>query len=78
MTRVCVFCGSNPGVRAVYGEAARLLGRALGEAGVGLVYGGASVGLMGVVADAALEAGGNVVGVIPRALVDLGRALAGK
>ncbi len=68
--RVCVFCGSAPGVRAEYEAATRALGTALGERGIGVVYGGASVGLMGTVADAALAAGGEVVGVIPQALVD--------
>ncbi len=67
--RVCVFCGSNPGVRPVYAEAARALGRTLAERGMGLVYGGARVGLMGAVADTVLEAGGEAIGVIPHALV---------
>jgi len=67
--RICVFCGSNPGTRPAYREAARDLGRALARRGIGLVYGGGSVGLMGAVADAALEVGGEVVGVIPEALV---------
>jgi uncharacterized protein (TIGR00730 family) len=67
---VCVFCGSSPGVRGAYAEAARQLGSVLGREDVRLVYGGASVGLMGVVADAARAAGGEVVGVIPHALVD--------
>ena len=66
--RVCVFCGSSPGLRPEYLESARLLGQALAERGVGLVYGGARVGLMGAVADAVLRAGGDVIGVIPRAL----------
>jgi hypothetical protein len=66
--RVCVFCGSSEGRSPVYAEAARMLGRTLAERGLGVVYGGGSVGLMGVVADAALAAGGEVVGVIPRAL----------
>ncbi len=68
MQRICVFCGSSSGTRPAYAEAARRLGAALARRGVGLVYGGASVGLMGAVADAALEAGGEVVGVIPGAL----------
>ena len=68
MRRVCVFCGSSNGANPVYQEAARAMGRALAGRGIGLVYGGGSTGLMGVVADAALEAGGEVVGVIPRAL----------
>jgi uncharacterized protein (TIGR00730 family) len=65
---VCVFCGSACGVRAEYVEAARTVGVALAQAGLGLVYGGGRVGLMGIVADAALAAGGRVVGVIPDAL----------
>lgn len=68
MRRVCVFCGSSPGKSPVYLEAARATGRALARRGIGLVYGGGSVGLMGAVADATLEAGGEAVGVIPRAL----------
>jgi uncharacterized protein (TIGR00730 family) len=68
--RLCVFSGSSPGGHPDYAAATAGLGRALAEAGIGVVYGGASVGLMGVVADAALAAGGEVVGVIPRALVD--------
>ena len=67
---LCVFCGSNPGRLHVYREAAVALGTALAESGVGLVYGGASVGLMGAVADAALAAGGEVIGVIPQSLAD--------
>jgi uncharacterized protein (TIGR00730 family) len=66
--RICVFAGSNPGTRPEYAAAARALGAELAARGLGLVYGGSSVGLMGVVADAALAAGGSVVGVIPRAL----------
>ncbi len=68
MKRVCVFCGSSPGKSPVYLEAARRTGRTLARRGIGLVYGGGGTGLMGAVADAALEAGGEVVGVIPRAL----------
>jgi uncharacterized protein (TIGR00730 family) len=68
--RLCVFSGSSPGAQPAYAEAARELGGALAAQGIGLVYGGASVGLMGVVADAALDAGADVVGVIPQALVD--------
>ncbi len=68
MRRICVFCGSSPGARPSYANAARSLGAQLAGRGVGLVYGGASVGLMGAVADAALAAGGEVIGVIPRAL----------
>ena len=69
MQSVCVFCGSNPGARHVYAEAARALGRTLADRGLRLVYGGAAVGLMGTLADAALAAGGNVVCVIPGVLV---------
>jgi len=70
MERLCVFSGSSPGAHPDYARAAQELGCALTGAGIGLVYGGASVGLMGAVADAALEAGGEVIGVIPQALVD--------
>jgi uncharacterized protein (TIGR00730 family) len=66
--RLCVFCGSNVGARTAYADAARALGAALARRGTGLVYGGGSVGLMGITADAALAAGGEVIGVIPRAL----------
>jgi uncharacterized protein (TIGR00730 family) len=66
--RVCVFCGSSSGVLPVYRDEAVALGRLLGEAGVGLVYGGAQVGLMGALADAALASGSEVIGVIPRML----------
>jgi hypothetical protein len=69
-TRICVYCGSNPGVRPSYAAAARRLGGLLGERGLGLVYGGGNVGLMGSLADAALGAGAEVVGVIPRVMVD--------
>ena len=65
---VCVFCGSREGRAAVYREAARSVGRTLGARGHGLVYGGAGRGLMGVVADAALDAGARVVGVLPEQL----------
>jgi uncharacterized protein (TIGR00730 family) len=70
MKAVTVFCGSNPGVRPEYLAAAAALGNAIAGRGLALVYGGASVGLMGRVADAALAAGGHVVGIIPSALVD--------
>ncbi len=63
--RVCVFCGSSQGIRPSYAEAARRVGRAIARHGLGLVYGGGRVGLMGVLADAAVEAGGEVVGIIP-------------
>jgi len=68
--RLCVFCGSNAGQDPVYIASARALGEALAAGGIGLVYGGASVGLMGAVADAALAKGGDVTGVMPQALVD--------
>ena len=77
MRRVCVFCGSSVGARPEDEAAARGLGRLLAERGVGLVYGGASVGLMGAVADATLAADGEVVGVMPRALVEKEVAHAG-
>jgi uncharacterized protein (TIGR00730 family) len=68
--RIGIFCGSSAGGDAAYAEAARLVGRTLAERGIGIVYGGGRVGLMGAVADAALAHGGEVVGVIPRALVE--------
>ena len=71
MRRVCVYCGSNAGARPAYAAAAAALAAALAERGLGVVYGGGNVGLMGVLADAALAAGGEVIGVIPRALVEL-------
>ena len=69
MRRICVFCGSSLGSRPVYGEVARRLGALLAVRGIGLVYGGSKVGLMGAIADAALAAGGEVIGVIPEPLV---------
>jgi uncharacterized protein (TIGR00730 family) len=68
MNRICVFCGSSPGHDPRYLEAARATGRLLAARGLGLVYGGGSAGLMGAVADAALAAGGEVIGVIPQVL----------
>jgi uncharacterized protein (TIGR00730 family) len=70
MERLCVFSGSSPGAHSDYLRAAQELGRALADQDVALVYGGASVGLMGAVADAMLDAGGEAIGVIPQALVD--------
>lgn len=70
MRAVCVYCGSNAGVREDYGVLARALGTEIARRGTALVYGGARVGLMGQVADAALAAGGRVVGIIPQSLVD--------
>lgn len=71
MKRVCVYCGSNFGRGTAFREAAAELGTRLAGRGLGLVYGGGSVGLMGAVADAVLKAGGEVIGVIPRKLVEL-------
>lgn len=68
MKRICVYCGSSPGKQTEYSAMARSLGRELAARGLGLVYGGASVGVMGAVADAALEGGSEVIGVIPQAL----------
>ena len=70
LRRVCVFCGSSMGAKAAYREAAVQTGRAIGRRGWGLIYGGAGKGLMGAVADSALAAGAEVVGVIPRSMVD--------
>lgn len=70
MQRVLVFCGSSPGARAEYAQRAAALGRLIAGRGLDLVYGGAAVGLMGELADAALDAGGRVIGVIPRRLVE--------
>ncbi|MEP6538432.1 MAG: TIGR00730 family Rossman fold protein [Bryobacteraceae bacterium] len=69
MKRICVFCGSSLGARPVYAAAARALGSLLAARGIGLVYGGAKVGLMGSLADAAIAAGGKVIGVMPELLV---------
>lgn len=71
LTAVCVFCGSSPGARSEYLEAARSVGEALARRGIRLVYGGGSVGLMGATADACLAAGGHVTGVITRRLLGL-------
>ncbi len=68
--RICVFCGASPGRGGAYRDLARAVGVDLAERGIGIVYGGGRVGLMGALADAALMAGGEVVGVIPRRLVD--------
>jgi uncharacterized protein (TIGR00730 family) len=68
--RLCVFCGSSPGARPAYAEATVELARLLVRDGIGLVYGGAHVGLMGLLADTVLGEGGEATGVIPRALVD--------
>ena len=70
LNAIAVFCGSSLGTDPVYAEAARLTGRTLAQRGIDVVYGGGHVGLMGAVADAAIDAGGRVVGVIPRQLDD--------
>lgn len=71
LATVCVYCGSNSGAGNAYQLAARALGDSIARRGLRLVYGGGSVGLMRIVADAALEVGGEVIGVIPQQLVDL-------
>lgn len=76
MRRLCIFCGSSAGKRPAYRAAAEAVGRLLAERDIELVYGGGNVGLMGVVADACLDAGGRVIGVIPEALV--GREFEGR
>ena len=68
MKSVCVFCGSNYGTSEAYSQAAWDMGKSIAEAGLTLVYGGANVGLMGMVADGALDAGGKVIGILPKAL----------
>lgn len=70
ISNVCIYCGSGPGNDPAYVDAATQLGTALGQAGVGLIYGGGSTGLMGAAADAVLAAGGEVTGIIPQFLVD--------
>jgi len=72
---VCVYCGSGPGRNSAYLKAANTLGRQLAEAGIGLVYGGGSLGLMGEVARATLSSGGYVTGIIPEFLVQKERML---
>ena len=69
MDNVCVFCGSSPGANHAYLEAGRTVGDLLARRGMTVIYGGGKVGIMGAVADAALAAGGKVIGVIPRSLV---------
>lgn len=66
--RICVFCGSNPGHNAAYLQAASDLGRLLSAEGIGVIYGGGRVGIMGALADAALAAGGEVIGILPAAM----------
>jgi len=69
LTSICVYCGSSEGGSPAYVEAARILGAAMAEAGIGLVYGGGSIGLMGTLARTVLERGGAVTGIIPRFLL---------
>lgn len=69
MKRICVFCGSQPGLRPIYQTTAEQLGSLLAQQGIELVYGGGRVGLMGTVADATLAAGGKAIGIIPESLV---------
>ena len=76
MKRLCVFCGSNAGHRPDYRLAAEAVGRTLAKQGIGLVYGAGNIGLMGAVADACLAAGGEVIGIIPQAL--MGKEVAGR
>jgi uncharacterized protein (TIGR00730 family) len=68
MKRICVFCGSNSGTNPVYAEAAKRMGSVLVRRGIGLVYGGGRVGLMGTIADTVMAEGGEVIGIIPEAL----------
>ena len=70
MKTICIFCGSSSGIGDAYLAAARNLGATLAQRGIGIVYGGAHVGTMGAVADAALAAGGSVTGIMPQRLVD--------
>src|SRR5262245_37594178 len=70
MKRICVYCGSSPGASPGFRAAAEALGVLLAKRGIGVVYGGGNIGLMGVVARAALQAGGEVIGVIPRSLME--------
>ncbi len=70
MNRLCVFCGSSPGANPAYTDATEELAALLAGQGIGVVYGGGGVGLMGKLADAVLAAGGEIIGVIPRSLVD--------
>ena len=76
MKSICVFCGSNAGHNPLYREQAELLGQLLAARGITLIYGAGNIGLMGAVADACLAAGGEVIGVIPQAL--MGREVAGR
>ena len=77
MKRICVFCGSRTGLRPEYAEATKQLGKLLAARGLGVVFGAGHIGLMGVLADAVLEQGGEIIGVIPQSLVDRELAHAG-
>ncbi len=70
MKRVCVYCGSSDGKKPEYKETARVLGRAMLEKGIGLVYGGAQVGIMGEIADTVVDGGGEVIGIMPKSLAE--------
>ena len=70
MKRICVFCGSSTGTQPEFSHIARLLGKAMIQRGLGLVYGGGNIGLMGIIAETVLQEGGEVIGIIPEALVD--------
>jgi hypothetical protein len=70
MKRICVFCGSSAGNDPVYTRIGRAVGAHLAKAGIGVVYGGATIGVMGAVADGAMEAGGEVIGIIPEAITE--------
>ncbi|NKB81763.1 MAG: TIGR00730 family Rossman fold protein [Nitrospirales bacterium] len=70
MKRVCVFCGSNPGIHPVYETTARQVGKELVARGIGLVYGAGNIGLMGIIANEVLQEGGEVIGVIPEFLLE--------
>lgn len=77
MKSVCVFCGSRAGAHPAYADAARQLGQVLVERGIRMIYGGGNVGIMGIIADAMLERGGQITGVIPASLVNRELAHAG-
>ena len=70
MKRLCVFCGSSVGTQSEYDHTARLLGKAMVQRGLGLVYGGGNIGLMGIIAETVLQEGGEVIGIIPEAFVE--------
>lgn len=70
MKRICVYCGSSPGGQPEYRAAARMLGRLMVERQIGLVYGGAQIGIMGEIADTVVDGGGEVIGIMPRSLAD--------